>query len=216
MSTGGSTGTLIGGSTLETITIAEIVAALNSRLKRAETSDSLINEIKAALTYLSGEGRWSDLRASETYSLVAGDYQLAKPADFRLEDKINIADTTTTYNPLKKTDFDTILKSRSYTVGQSRPVRYSIVGSYIELDAECDQAYTAVVYYWRWHPYQTDILFKGPFREAIYNAVIFKYLEGKQQADQAIYYRNVCRDEIDRLRETEEDRLPALAQYKDL
>lgn len=216
MSTGGITGTLTVDTVDESITIAEIVAVLNARLKRAETSTTLINEIKAALTYISRDGKWKALRTSSTTSLVAGSKSFVKPTNLRIEDKIVLNDGTVDYDPLEKSDFDYILKRRAGSPGNSQPLYYCPMGANIELDAACDKAYTATTYYWIWHPYQETILFGSPFREAIYNAVMFKYLEGKPEPERSSAYRNICDNELDKLRETEEDQLPVMARYKDI
>ena len=198
------------------ITNASIVTVLNARLRRAETEAALTEPIFAGLTYISGKGRWRVLRTSAATNLVAGNNSIALPANFRIEDRIVLNDGTSDYRPLDKTDYDSVLRARAGSPGRSQPLSYSKAGSNFELNAACDKAYTATVYYWRWHPDQADILFGDAFREAVFNAVMYKYCETKKLLQEAGYYRSVADVELSNLSNTEEDTLTIKARYKDL
>jgi hypothetical protein len=186
------------------MTKTEIVTVLNARLKRAETSTTLAEEIRAGLLYVSMAGLWPELHTSSTDALVAGDNSIDKPSGMMKEDKITLNDGTSEDDPLRKVDWDYILKCRSGTPGQSRPYYYTRRGSKFELDAACEQSYTATIYYWQYHPNQTAILFGEQFREAIFNAVMYKYLEGKKLIQEAAYFRAIADSELARLSDTED------------
>jgi hypothetical protein len=197
------------------ITKDDIATVLNARLVRAETATTLATQIKAGLAYLSERGRWPVLHSSSAVSLIAADSHIDYPTDLREIDKIILTDTTGSYDPLGKVDWEYILQCRTGTPGNTRPYNYCRRGAKLELDAACDKAYTATVYFWRYHPDQATILFGDEWAEALYNAVIYKYLEGKKQVDQAAYFRRIADLEIEKFRDTE-DLISTQAKYRDI
>lgn len=195
------------------ITKANIVTALNNRLKRAETEASIAGEIKSGLSYLSHEGNWPCLHTSADVNLVAGNNSIDFPANFKKEDEIILNDGTSDSEPLEEISWENILVIRSGNPGRSEPNAYAKRGVKFELDSACEKAYTATVYYWQNHPEQATILFGDEFEEALYNAVLYKYLEGKKQHQEAIYHKTICDSE---LAKQTQDRKPLQVKYRDM
>jgi hypothetical protein len=165
------------------ITTADIAAVLNARLKRAETPTTLAEPIRGALADLSARAKWPDLYAVNYVLLLTGECTVAIPSSFgvRVLDGMMIRNPGTDgfpameYNPFE----DLIVKTTgvSSTI-VARPLEWSRRANDLFFDCYSDDDYAVWVAYWRWHPAAGAILFSDPFREAIYNAVMMKYLEG--------------------------------------
>lgn len=184
------------------ITKAEIVTVLNTRLLRAETLLTLAEPIRSALYDLSELAKWPDMWESDGQALTTVITTITKPADFRLLDTIILMDAALVYYPpLIPAGLDETVRSMTPgTEAQNlgRPTTYIERGDMFVLFPIVDANYIAGILYWRYHPDMATILFSEPFREAIYNAVMMKYLEGlgldadpKFQEKAALYQREV-------------------------
>ncbi len=164
------------------ITKEELLTVLNARLARSETD--IDEEIRSALYDLSELALWPDLWTSDTsQTLASGDVSLSHPSDFRILDKIILNDGSNDGRPLTLIDggFDQYLKRKEdeSSTDYDEPLEYTPRGTLWYLDPTADGAYTTVIYYWKYATSLSSIDFSEPFREAIYNAVMMKYLEGK-------------------------------------
>lgn len=162
------------------ITKQQIVDVLNARLARSETLTTLAEEIRSVLVDLSSLAQWPDLHTSADVELEAGDEEIAVPDGLVWLQTIVPSDPEQSYRPLTiigKAEMDILRAGPG--LYQGPPRRYCRVGVTFQIYPTCDKAYTATLGYWQRHPDQATILFGEDFREAIYNGVMGKYLEGK-------------------------------------
>ena len=174
----------------------EIVTVLNARLQKTETTTTIAEDIRAGLKYVSEGGLWPCLHHTATGTLTSATQYIAWPTDYRALDAITINDGTYESRPLTRLDggFDQWLKNREdETSGNySTPTEIAERAQKWYLDPVSDDNggsdYTYTVRFWRYHPHQSEILFPESFREAVFDAVIGKYLMGRKQANSAVFY----------------------------
>ncbi len=200
------------------ITKANIVTQLNSRLGRSETATTLAEVIKAGLKFVSGLGRWPCLHTSKTdYALVSGTYYLAWPDNFRELDCIVLNDGTYDGEPLTEIKYEEWKKNREdeTSANYDESEHYANRGKFFYLDPISDGSYTGKIDYWQWHPDQDTILFGDEFKEAVFNAVMGKYLEGKGPnfADAANFYLQIAVRECSGI---PQDKKKSQIQYHDI
>jgi hypothetical protein len=163
------------------ITKAQIAAALNARLGRAETETTLADYIRAALTDISEAAKFPDLHTSASGSLTIGDWSFSNPTGFRLLDSIVLQDEDSIdQEPLKLASFTRLLTERAEDTSSDYdlPTQYAQRGAELFVYPIPDAAYAYTVRFWRYHPDQDTILFGDQFRECIYNGVMMHYLGG--------------------------------------
>jgi len=161
------------------ITRQKIVAALNVRLKRAETMATLEEYIDGALKAISGMARWSDMRTSSDVAIVAGTSYILAPSGMRELDAIVPTVDGRLDKPLTPQTLEWIRQHQVRVSARGIPRDFCRRGNLIDLYPVCDRNVTLTVHYWQWHPLGDQILFSDPFQEAIYSLVQANYLEGK-------------------------------------
>jgi len=188
------------------MTKAQIVTVLNSRLNRSETATTLAEAIKAGLKFVSDFARWPCLWHSAEYTTSEGDDNIAWPADFNELDRIVVNDGDNDSDPLTEITFREWLRNREdeSSSNYDEPRHYAERGQYFYLDPPPDDNnYTITVYFWRYHPDQDTILFPESFREAVFNAVMGKYIEAKGASETfmkaANYYLSISVREMNKL-----------------
>lgn len=154
------------------ITSADILEAVNENLRRTETDidAQLINALKR----ISAFGNF--LFDIETQTLSEGDNTLSFPEDYKTLQYIRL--TSTDSDPSVGSEVDK--KNRLFLIGFSdylnrigfneckgTPTQYAVFNDTIRLYPLADGEYNAELYYSKFHPRSTTILFDEEFRETI-------------------------------------------------
>lgn len=138
---------------------AAVLAVVNARLNRTETSIS--TQLRAALREITGRGDF--LAATEDAAIVQGDGYISYPTDFKALDRILIDD-----NELEEAVFEDIMP-RDADAAQEEPTEFAPFNRRFYLNSVSNAAYTAVIYYYRYHPGDvSSILLEDEFLEAVY------------------------------------------------
>lgn len=207
------------------ITAANIITALNEELQISEnTSPSarMTRVIRNALRFLSGLGRWSCLYTSASAAVIAGTEYINWPDNFRLLDEIKLNDGTYDYEPLEDLEggYRQWLKNRECqtAANRNRPLYKVQRGKKFYIDPISDAAYTATIYYYKYHP--TDIaaiLFDDDFLDCLVYAAIAAYLDSKGRHNKGAYYRALAQGKAQELQESDfEDKIHREIKYHDL
>ena len=210
-----------------TITRTTIITALNEELNASESttpSARMLRAMRTGLRFVSGLARWSCLHTSKTdYTTAAGDESIAWPANFRELDVIKVNDGTYDSAPLTEISYEKWQEHREdeTTADYDQPEEFARREQKFYLqprpDANSGSNYTVKVYYWRWHPDDSTILFGEDFEEVVNNAVIAAYLESKGRHVQAQYYKALAVGGAAELERTHAvDRKPRFIKYHDL
>ena len=198
-------------------TNSTIVAAVNEWLEISltTTSSAFLLARRQALHWLSEREKWSCLHVLDNEeSLSANDNQVAWPTGFRELDCIVLNDGETDSKPLEECSFDEIKRDRADTpLNTGEPSKFSQRGKVFELNKDCDQAYTAKVSYWRYHPDQEEILFGEEFKWSLYYATCAAYLEGKGRHSKALYYWQLAKSKLPKQKK---ETKPRKKKFRDL
>ncbi len=204
------------------ITKDEIAAVLNARLSRGETAATLLEQIRSALYDLSELGNWPDMATSDTaQTLASGSTTLSYPTGFRSLVAIVLNDGSNDGRPLELLEggyLEWLRRREDESSGDyDEPEFYTDHAKKFYVEPIADDDYTTVIDYFRTHPHEDTILFGEEFREAIYNAVMMKYLEGLGLSDSpkyggavAVYQRELVKLSP-RIRKT-----PVVVKYRDI
>lgn len=179
--------------------------------------------MRNGLRWLSRQDKWSCLHTSANQATTTGTETIEYPANFRVLDEIIINDGDYDYKPLSEISFEEYKKLRAEETSSNygRPRQFARRGEkfylYYVPDSNDGDNYTAKVYYWRYHPDETTILFSEDFEEVINNAVIAAYLEDKGRHSKAVYYQAKAKGQAEELSQRHcPDRKPTKIPYKDL
>ena len=178
--------------------------------------------IRAGLRWLSEQARWSVLHTSAESTTTSGTQYVDYPANYRLPDKITVNDGTYESKALSRITFAKWCFNREdETSGDyDEPENYAIRRRRFYLDPIPDDNggsnYTVTIWYWRYHPDQTSILFGEDFEQAVNYAVIAAYLEGKGRHSKAQYYRALAATEVALLRPGHSDKIERFTKYRDM
>jgi hypothetical protein len=197
------------------ITQTTITEALNAILNASETTTTLARATRAGLRWVSEQGKWSCLHEqSPSYSLTRGVNSMVWPDNFRKLDMIRLHDGTQDLPPLERTTFKGLERFGSYASQYGQPTKFVQREKKFELNKMCDVSYTALVWYWRYHPDQAEILFGEEFEQAVNYAVISAYLEERGRHAKAQYYRRLAADALPA--GDAEDKKERITKYRDL
>jgi len=187
----------VAGAAEGSITKAEILTALNTKLRRNETN--IDSDLRQVLKDISGRDGFDPLSATATGTIEAGDKYIDYPADFKREISIILNDGTYDGKPLTKIEWKEYLKKRAEetTSDRDEPIYYTKHMKRIYFYPVPDAEYTYTLEFYRNHPDDLDtILFAERFRKAIERGVIAENLEGRQRWDEAEKVRGLYESEI--------------------
>jgi hypothetical protein len=202
------------------ITKEDIVAALNDDLITGEDtnpSNQMVRRLNAGLRWLSEQGLFPCLHHYSTDLLAASEDSISKPDDFYELDCIVLNDGTYDSKPLTRFQggFSEYLKGKENltTSGYDEPKQFVEHGTKIYFGPPANGSYTVKIWFWRYCNNIDNILFPDEFEEAVYNACIAAYLDGKGRHDKAKYY---CSLALKELSGKKQDFKPRFTMYNDL
>lgn len=146
------------------ITAADILAMVNSRLSRSETS--IDTELVDALQDLSVRGDF--IESTVAVYPVDGDEAVAAPSRIRSIESIECVDSDGNFcDPLEPITMAELTRKVGYDSTEGTPLYYARFGSNLFLYPICDDSYVLTVYYYSYHAASTTVEFDDRFREAI-------------------------------------------------
>lgn len=186
---------------------ADVLAVVNSRLKRTETN--VDRELRAALKEITGLGDF--LEATESPTLAADSESVSLPTDFKTIRAVSIDG-----EPLDDMTLDDYLKGTGTGASKGEPQKCTRFKGEILFDTTADQDYTVRIDYFRYHPGDVStILLPDEFREAIYRLTTAHVADSFDLDDQAKKWRSRFSDEMSFLK-PQEKRPVRRVKYRDI